>query len=172
GRGGVAGGALSTILQWSWPGEDPAIHRAVARGWDAEAWIAGTSPAMTSERGLLQQLPPKRLATLQIPRGHPTQDLRQVLGRESEARTDGADVALGQGFALADVGHDIQRAAMVAAGLLGLDLLVVDRAQGLPGVAAVAHQPRQLVRLQGEGGIHSAVGAGQGEMLLDDAGAQ
>ncbi len=39
-------------------------------------------------------------------------------------------------------------------------------------MAAVLNQPRQLLRLQREGGVRSAVRPGQGDVLFDDAGAQ
>ena len=61
---------------------------------------------------------------------------------------------------------------MAGGGALGAELVVGRRAQRRPGGLAVADQGGELGRLQAEGGVRAAVGAGQREVLLDDRRAQ
>ena len=64
-----------------------------------------------------------------------------------------AEVLRGRVVARGDIGHHIERAAMLAGRLFGLDLLIVDRPQGRPGVAAVPDQPGQFWAQPADGGL-------------------
>src|SRR6185312_12265738 len=79
-------------------------------------------------------VPGEGLAALQVAGGGASEHVGQVLRRQAVAGTDGADVGRAERLALLHVGDDVERAAVLAAGGLRRDLLVVDVAERGPGV--------------------------------------
>ena len=95
-----------------------------------------------------------------------------MAGGQAEAGADGAHRVRAQHLPRRHVAHHIEGPAELAVAGLVRPPAIVGLPQGLPGVAAVLHQPHQLVRLQAEGGVRPAIGPGQGHVLLDHHGPQ
>ena len=78
-----------------------------------------------------------------------------MLGRQAVARTDGAQVALGEGIAGGHVLDHVQRAAEKRVAALAFGALIGDLAQGLPCRAAALDQGGELAGLQGKCGCRA-----------------
>ena len=101
----------------------------------------------------------------------PSTSSRCAGGRPLPGRIE-RTLARRQRLARLHVGGDVERAAEQQRAALGAQHVVVRAAQRRPGVLAVGDQRGELGRLEAEGRVRAAVGAGQGEVLLDHAGAQ
>ncbi len=93
-------------------------------------------------------------------------------GRKPVAGADRPHILGGEGLARRDRAHGEQRAAEGDVAAFAAGQSIADLAERLPGRTAVGHQPSELVGLQRERRVRPAVGARQGEVLFDDAGAK
>ena len=95
-------------------------------------------------------------------------DEREGVGRQAVGRTDRAHVGRRDGVAGLDVLDDEERAAeaqSLALGLAGPDARL---AEGLPGDRGLAHERGELVGLEGEGGVDTALLTRHRHVLLDE----